>query len=203
MQINRIEVRLGVTVNAGDFQSVKSEMMASADIDRNEDPIAAHAELTAFVRKALVDGTNASHPDQVRKMLTADARLVEAAAQNADGKTKATKGKGKTAGKPAEPAIGSAIPDDLGGLDKEAELDQKPSDDGLNELDDLLGDTPAEAVTKEQVHEALVTLNKKGGKMAVLQILKQFGVGNLSQLPEAKYADAKAACDKLASEIKG
>ena len=199
MQINRIECRLGATVNAGDFQSIKAEVMAQADIERNEDPIKAYAELAEFVRSSLVNGANAAHPDAVRNMLTHDARLSEAA----DGNKKAAAPKGKAATKKAEPKATDDTPKmadtadgmKVGNLDKETELDTAPAASEDN-LDDLLGDAPVEPVTKEQLHEGLVKLNKKGGKGAVLEVLKTFGVANLSQIPEAKYGEAL----KLATE---
>ena len=45
MQITGIEVELGVTINAGDFQSVKSTVKMRADLYRNEDSGQATAAL--------------------------------------------------------------------------------------------------------------------------------------------------------------
>lgn len=211
MQITRIECELGVTVNAGDFQSVKATVKACADVDRNEDADAAYLTLANFVRSSLIQGANAAHPDAVRKMLTADARLSEAAQGNAaaaQATTRKRRTKEEIAADEAAAKAALAAPKtqtlaatgdgDLGGLDKEAALDAPAGD----ELDDLLGDGAAEAVTREQVQEALVKLNKKGGKGAVLEILKKLGVSSLGQLPESKYAEAKKATDAAADAIK-
>ena len=201
MQINRIECRLGATVNAGDFQSIKAEVMAQADIERNEDPIEAYQKLAEFVRSSLVAGANAAHPDAVRNMLTHDARLTEAAEGN---KKAATTGKGKAKAEPKKAAEPAKLADtaggmNVGGLDKEAELEQ-PAAPAEDDLDALLGDAPAEVVTKEQLHEALVKLNKAGGKTAVLEVLKTFGVANLSQIPEGRFGEAlKLANEKSAA----
>lgn len=205
MQITRIECRLGATVNAGDFQSIKAEVMAQADIERNEDPLDAYSKLAQFVQSSLIAGANSAHPDAVRNMLTHDARLSEAAEGNKKAATGA-KGKAETkkaeTKKTAEPAklADTAGGMEVGGLDKEDELQTaaKPAEDNL---DDLLGDGPAEAATKEDVHAALVKLNKKGGKSAVLEVLKTFGVANLSQIPEAKYGEAKVLAEKKTAAI--
>jgi hypothetical protein len=208
VQITRIECELGVTVNAGDFQSVKSTVKACADLDRNEDPSEAYAKLATFVHTSLVEGAKSSHPDQVRKMLTGDARLIEAATANAE-----TKAKGKPGPKPKDkPATnGNAAPQekladttgmDVGGLDKEGKLDDPLSE--LDDLDDLMGGEAApEPCTKDEVQAALVKLNKKGGKTAVMECLKAFGVPNLSQLPETKYGEMKAKAETMAAAING
>ena len=196
MQITRIECELGVTVNAGDFQSVKSTVKACADIDRNEDATAAYANLAEFVRASLVAGAKASHPDAVRKMLTGDARLIEAAADNAAAAEKKKPGpKPKTATQTTEKAIDDSIPGTGGGT-------ASTSGPELDELDNLLGDAPAEPVTKQQVLESLTLLQKNGGKPQLLELFKIFGVGSLSQLPETKYAEAKAKADDMVAKIK-
>lgn len=212
MQIHRIEVRLGVTINTGDFQSVKAEMMAAADIDRNEDPMEAHAKLTAFVRDALVNGANVSHPDQVRLMLKKDARFVEAAGDSARAAVEAPK-RGrppKPAQAPAETAPETApakLSDttgmNVGGLDKEDELTSGyglPATgvtDELSDLDDLLGDAAKAPVTKEDVHAALTKLNKKVGKAAILEIFKKYGAASISQLAESAYVGVKRDAEAI------
>lgn len=208
MQITRLEVELGVTVNAGDFQSVKAAVKACADIDRNEDPMEAHAKLAAFVRQSLVDGARDGHPDQVRKMLTADVRLSEAAQGNAEAakRTRRTKEQiaadeaAKTAAKGNGTAkLAETTGMDVGGLDKEGDLDKAlagESGAADDDLDALLGVTE-EAVTREQVQEALTRVMKKCGKPSVLELLKKHGAASLGELPDSKFAamkkDAEAA----------
>lgn len=198
MQITRIECRLGATVNAGDFQSIKSEVMAQADIDRNEDPIAAYTELAEFVRAALVNGANVAHPDKVRLMLTSDARLAEAAEGNKKPgrKPKAAEPAPAPAQEPAKLADTTGM--DIGGLNKEPGV--AAAADDLSDLDDLLGTgTTVEAVTKEDVQAAMVKLNKKAGKAGVLHVLKQVGATNLSNIPEAKWPEALKLSNELAA----
>lgn len=213
MQITRIECELGVTVNAGDFQSVKSTVRAAADVDRGEDAEQAYGALATFVRQSLIKGARDAHPDAVRKMLAGDARQIEATAQNvtaaaqpASTAEKRKPGRPPKAAAPAQ-ALAETGDGDIGGLDKESELDEPAngtmSGDGLDELDDLMdGTAPTGAVvTKDALHEVLRTLSKAGGKGPVLEVLNMFKVGNLSQLTEAQYAPAKAAAEKLLGKI--
>lgn len=202
MQINRIEVRLGATINAGDFQSVKAEVMAQADVERNEDPMAAYAALSTFVREALVNGAQTAHPDAVRKMLKADARLAEAATDNKKVAEveKAKPGRPKKDAAPKEaPKLADTSGMNVGGLDKEDELSNlgEETKSGDDDLDALLGDTTEEAVSRDDVQAALVQVVKKAGKPAVLELLKKFGAANLGQLPDDKFAAAKKEADKI------
>lgn len=208
MQINRIEVELGATVNTGDFQSIKSGIRLTADIDRGEDPMEAHAKLIAFAKEALVNAARDSHPDAVRNLIAHDRRDNEATQANAAAAAETTT-KGKPGRKPkaAEPAAAPTPPPaaetpklaettgmTVGGLDKEGDLDD------LSDLDDLLNETPAEPVTRDQVQAAMVDLAKKSGsKTAVMELLKEYGVGNLSMLPETKFAEFKAKAEAKAA----
>lgn len=219
MQINRIEVRLGATVNVGDFQSIKTEIMVQADVERNEDPMEAYGKLAGFAQTALVEGAKAGHPDKVRLMLGKDARLAEAASDNA---ARAKLGAEKTAeaapengkkgpGRPKKEAapkeaakLSETTGMNVGGLDKEDDLssldDGKPDAGADDDLNSLLGDGAEEPVTREQVQETLVRLVKKSGKPALLELLKKHGAPNLAQLPDDKFAAIKAAAEKMIAD---
>lgn len=213
MQINRIEVRLGATVNVGDFQSIKTEIMVQADVERNEDPMEAYGKLAGFAQTALVEGAKAGHPDKVRLMLGKDARLAEAASDNkkaaeaAPENGKKGPGRPKKEAAPKEAAKLSETPGgmNVGGLDKEDDLssldDSSKTETGADDdLDSLLGDGAEEPVTREQVQETLVRLVKKSGKPALLELLKKHGAPNLAQLPDDKFAAIKAAAEKMITD---
>lgn len=218
MQINRIEVRLGATVNVGDFQSIKTEIMVQADVERNEDPMEAYGKLAGFAQTALVEGAKAGHPDKVRLMLGKDARLAEAASDNKKtAEAPAENGK-KGPGRPKKEAAPSAnerssrdAPKlsetsgmDVGGLDKEDDLgsldDPKTEAGADDDLDSLLGGGAEEPVTREQVQETLVRLVKKSGKPALLELLKKHGAPNLAQLPDDKFGAIRAAAEKMIAD---
>lgn len=212
MQINRIEVRLGATVNVGDFQSIKTEIMVQADVERNEDPMEAYGKLAGFAQTALVEGAKAGHPDKVRLMLGKDARLAEAATDNKKAAEAAPENGKKGPGRPKKEAAPKEAPKlsettgmNVGGLDKEDDLssldDPKTAETGGDDdLDSLLGDTAEEVVTREQVQETLVRLVKKSGKPALLELLKKYGAPNLAQLPDDKFAAIKAAAEKMIAD---
>lgn len=209
MQINRIEVELGATVNTGDFQSIKSAIRLTADIDRGEDPMEAHGKLIAFAKEALVNAARDSHPDAVRKLIAHDVRDNQAIAGNVAA-AETTKGKPGRKPKAAEQAAAPVTPPaetpkladtpegmSIGGLDKEPGA--AVVEDDLSDLDDLVNgvaETVEEPVTKEQCQAAMVALSKASkSKAAVVQLLSKFGVGNLTMLPETKLAAFKAAAD--------
>lgn len=211
MQINRIEVELGATVNTGDFQSIKSAIRLTADIDRGEDPMEAHGKLIAFAKEALVNAARDSHPDAVRKLIAHDRRDNEAIAGNVAAaetakakpgrKAKATEQAATPATPPAETPKLADTPEgmSIGGLDKEPQPGTAVVEDDLSDLDDLVNgvaETVEEPVTKEQCQAAMVALSKASkSKAAVVQLLSKFGVGNLTMLPETKLAAFKAAAD--------
>jgi hypothetical protein len=211
MQINRIEVRLGATVNVGDFQSIKTEIMVQADVERNEDPMEAYGKLAMFAQTAMVEGAKAGHPDKVRLMLGKDARLAEAASDNKKtAEAPAENGK-KGPGRPKKEAAPKEAPKlsdtsgmDVGGLDKEDDLnsldDPKTETGTDDDLDSLLGGGAEEPVTREQVQETLVRLVKKSGKPALLELLKKHGAPNLAQLPDDKFGAIKAAAEKMIAD---
>jgi hypothetical protein len=211
MQINRIEVRLGATVNVGDFQSIKTEIMVQADVERNEDPMEAYGKLAGFAQTAMVEGAKAGHPDKVRLMLGKDARLAEAASDNKKtAEAPAENGK-KGPGRPKKEAAPKEAPKlsdtsgmDVGGLDKEDDLnsldDPKTETGTDDDLDSLLGGGAEEPVTREQVQETLVRLVKKSGKPALLELLKKHGAPNLAQLPDDKFGAIKAAAEKMIAD---
>jgi hypothetical protein len=208
MQINRIEVRLGATVNVGDFQSIKTEIMVQADVERNEDPMEAYGKLAMFAQTAMVEGAKAGHPDKVRLMLGKDARLAEAASDNkktADENGKKGPGRPKKEAAPKEaPKLSDTSGMDVGGLDKEDDLnsldDPKTETGTDDDLDSLLGGGAEEPVTREQVQETLVRLVKKSGKPALLELLKKHGAPNLAQLPDDKFGAIKAAAEKMIAD---
>lgn len=212
MQINRIEVRLGATVNVGDFQSIKTEIMVQADVERNEDPMEAYGKLAGFAQVALIEGAKAGHPDKVRLMLGKDARLAEAASDNKKAAEAAPENGKKGPGRPKKDAapkeaakLSETTGMNVGGLDKEDDLssldDSSKTETGADDdLDSLLGDGAEEPVTREQVQETLVRLVKKSGKPALLELLKKHGAPNLAQLPDDKFAAIKAAAEKMITD---
>lgn len=213
MQINRIEVELGATVNTGDFQSIKSGIRLTADIDRGEDPMEAHGKLIAFAKEALVNAARDSHPDAVRRLIAHEVRDNEAIAANAAA-AETTKGKPgrkpKAAAEqapatpPAEaPKLADTTGMNIGGLDKEPGV--PAVDDDLSDLDDLVNGTTAaaEPVTREQCQQAMVDLIKASkSKPLVVQLLQKFHVGNLTMLPETKLAEFKAAAEAEMAKYK-
>lgn len=173
MEIRRIEAKFGFTVNAGDYQNVKAEVGAGADIMPNEDALKAHGELAEFIQKALIEGAKRAHPDAIRSMLNGEARLIEAGQTTKPAATKG-KGKGRTTKEPE--------PIDVGGLDKEDELeillDEGDEWSEFNALDD--------AGKLMAIKEKLTELMKKS-KTEVQRIFRLAGCENLKGLVNSNY----------------
>lgn len=203
MDITSITVEAGFTMNAGDFQSVKATIGMRAELGRGEDVDAATAELRAKVMDHLIGTASQAHPDAARKLLgnganhalpapKTEAAKVETAV-NGEGQKRTRRTKEQIA---ADEAAAKAKLSEtsgmaVGGLDKEDDLDKLGTDEqGADDLDDLLGDTP-EPVTREMVQGALVKVVKHS-KPAMLEMLKAVGAANLGQVPEAKYQELYA-----------
>lgn len=61
MQVRKIAVSVGLTVNARDFNSARVEMSAEAALDPGEDDGAAHQALTAALKgRVRVEATDAA-----------------------------------------------------------------------------------------------------------------------------------------------
>jgi hypothetical protein len=199
MQINRIECELGITVNAGDFQSIKSTVKMTADVDRGEDPMTAYAALSGMVHTALVEGARRSHPDAVKPLIGGESAAAQittqATAAPASGQEKRKPGRPPSTAKQATTAVQEAprLADTsgmgIGGLDEEDGLD------GLGGLDGF--DKVPAPVSRDEVLSTLKNLVKAVDKSGLASLFKEFGVSSFGQLPEDKYGEINEKALKL------
>lgn len=207
MDITSITVEAGFTMNAGDFQSVKATIGMRAELGRGEDVDAATAELRAKVMDHLIGTASQAHPDAARKLLgnggggstkalldnskTDTAQVSQTVNGEGQKRTRRTKEQIAADEAAAKAKLSETSGMGVGGLDKEDDLDKLGTDEqGADDLDDLLGDTP-EPVTREMVQGSLVKVVKHS-KPAMLEMLKAVGAANLGQVPEAKYQELYA-----------
>lgn len=192
MQVTRIECSLGFTVNTGDFQSVKALISMTAELDRNEDPDAAYAELRGKVLSNAVAMGADGHPDRVRGLLTNGSapapKTAPATLDSTAGETVAKKrGRPATKTEPKTELLGETT---LGGLDKEDLLD---ASDG----EDLLGGEPEPEITADMIKEKMreILKNPNKGKPVMVELLRKVGATDMPSVPVAKYQQLYAAAN--------
>lgn len=208
MQVTRIECTVGFTINTGDFQNIKAAVSMTAELDRNEDPDAAYAQLRGKVLANCVAMGADAHPDRVRALLSGQAALPAPTTlpggtpgpAPAPEKVKGKPGpKPKTAAAP-DPALNGSAPallgeTTLGGLDGEALLGST-EDDG----EALLGGAPEPEVevTLDLLRATLREVLHKKGKAAMVELLRKVGATDLGTIPPVQYKTLYAMAQKEA-----
>lgn len=158
--ITSIEVKMGMSLNTGDYSNVQASIALKADLGRGEGMEAAMSDLRAQAFAALVDCARDAHPHNMAKALKAapgaavssppTAKTLEAPKQPAESEAEKAKRTRRTKEQMAADAAkeaaasrpqsgagkgnGKLLADDdmtLGGLDKEDTLDASENGDAL------------------------------------------------------------------------
>jgi hypothetical protein len=202
MQVNSIELKLGVRLNVGDYQGVNAEITLKADLDPREGEGSAFDTLRRSAVEMLAAACQSAHPNRIRAEIAGDAPQAQLAAP-ATGNGAATaaetakrtrRTKEQIAADEAAKARVNAAATQLGEVASDELLEgSEPEDDNLlgDEIPDHPPMTPAECKTV-----AGQVLKKLGGP-SLAKLLTSFGAKDFPSLDAKQYANFAAKAKEL------
>lgn len=199
MQINKLEVSVGATVNLGDYQSVNAKITIGADLDPREDDGQAFAEL----RKKAMDRVTAllfdNHPKKHRLVLDGGEPAQLAASPNGaeitEEKAKRTRRtKEQIAADEAAKAKAEAAPTQM-----VAQPDSATDETSEGDMASLLGDSIPERppVSAADAKAAASQVIKKLGGPSLVKLLGRFHAKDFPTLDAEHYGNFVAKAKEM------
>ena len=202
MQINKLTVKVGTTINLGDYQSVKAEIEIGADLDPREDDGEAFNTLRKKAMEQVIYLLADNHPNKHRAILGGAAPAL-AAPSNSNGatataeaaKTRTRRTKEQIAADEAAKARVDAAAEQLGEPAPDALLTGMGGDDSDNLLGDEIPDHPP--MTAVECKTIAGQVLKKLGGPSLAKLLTSFGAKDFPSLDAKQYANFAAKAKEL------
>ena len=203
MQVNSIELKLGVRLNVGDYQGVNAEITLKADLDPREGEGGAFDTLRRSAVEMLAAACQSAHPNRIRAEIAGDAPQAQlaapatgngaaTAAQETAKRTRRTKE--QIAADEAAKARVNAAAEQLGEPAPDALLEgSEPEDDNL--LGDEIPEHPP--MTAVECKTIAGQVLKKLGGPSLAKLLTSFGAKDFPSLDAKQYGNFAAKAKEL------
>jgi hypothetical protein len=200
VQINKLEVRVGTTINLGDYQSVKAEILIGADLEPREDDSEAFNALRKKATVCVLELLRDNHPNNHRGFLSSGATpLLESSKPEPSTNGDTVEEKAKRTRRTKEQIAADnakAEAEQRAKLAAEQLKTDVPDED--DDMAALLGDSIPDhpKVTAAEAKAMAGAVIKALGGPALVKLLGDYKAKNFSELPEEQYgafhAKAKA-----------